>query len=193
MAEAASAKVQDEHAPAPAAAAPSGKPGKDKYSLVIVVLSVVNLGVIGTMGYFLQKLSGKMHEVTAQADKILAARAVKEKAAAEPLGKEFEAKPMGVLYPLDSFLVNIASDTGPKFLQTQMEFELEDASVEEELARKRPAVRDAIIVLLSSRNFKTLREANGMRSLRQDLMHTVNNLLTTGKVKDIYFTQFHFN
>lgn len=189
----AAAKTPETPSAAPAATPAKAPAKKDKLSFTILLLSVANLAVMAALGYFVNRLWGKMREVTTQADKILAARAAKEKAAAEPIGKEFEARQVGVLYPLDGFLVNIASDTGPKFLQVQMEFELEDGSVEEELARKRPAVRDAIIVLLSSRSFKSLREANGMRSLRQDLLHTVNNLLSTGKVKDIYFTQFHFN
>jgi flagellar FliL protein len=179
-----------EAAPASAAAP---KQSRDKLGLFVILLNVINLAALGATGMFLNRMWTKMREVNELGEKILAARVAREKAAEHPVGKELEAKPIGVLYPMDSFLVNIASDQGPKFLQTQMEFELEDPAVEEELARKRPAIRDAILVLLSSRTFRQLRETNGMRSLRQDLLHTVNNLLNHGKVKEIYFTQFHFN
>src|SRR5262249_4392619 len=110
-----------------------------------------------------------------------------------PLGKEMQSPAMGLLYPLDSFLVNISSDQGPKFLQTQMELELGDPGTEDEVARKKAAIRDAIIVLLSSRTYKELREPSGMKKLRVDLLRAINNLLTTGKIKEVYFTQFHFN
>jgi flagellar FliL protein len=194
MAEATAAKAPEPGAAAPApAAAPPAKAPRDALGMLIFVVNIANLAVLGGTGFFMQKMWVKMRDVNAQAEKILATKAQREKAEEEPVGKEFQPKQMGELYPMDSFLVNIASDTGPKFLQTQMEFEVEDSAVEEELARRRAAVRDAIIVLLSSRTFSQLREANGMRNLRQDLLHTVNNLLTTGKIKDIYFTQFHFN
>jgi flagellar FliL protein len=99
----------------------------------------------------------------------------------------------GTLYPMESFLVNISSDQGPKFLQTQMEFELMDAATEDEISKKKSAIRDAIIVLLSSRSYKQIRDTSGMVNLRRDLLRVVNNLLTTGQVREVYFTQFHFN
>jgi flagellar FliL protein len=195
MAEATAAKVPEAPTPAaaPAPAPAKASPPRDRLSLLIFVVNIANLAVLGATGFFMQKMWVKMREVNAQAEKILATKAQREKAAEEPIGKDYQPKPMGDLYPMDSFLVNIASDQGPKFLQTQMEFEVEDPSVEEELAKRRAAIRDAIIVMLSSRTFAQLRDANGMRNLRQDLIHTVNNLLSTGKIKDIYFTQFHFN
>jgi flagellar FliL protein len=94
---------------------------------------------------------------------------------------------------MESFLVNITSDQGPKFLQTQMEFELTDAATEDEVTRKKSAIRDAIIVLLSSRSYKQIRETTGMVTLRHDILRAVNNLLSNGKVREVYFTQFHFN
>ena len=100
---------------------------------------------------------------------------------------------MGALYPLDSFLVNVTSPEGPRFLQAQIELELQDPELESEIARKKPAIRDSIIVLLSSRAYTELRDPNGMKKLREDLLRAVNNLLVGGKVKAAYFTQFHFN
>lgn len=109
------------------------------------------------------------------------------------MGKELLAAPQGTLYPLDSFLVNITSDQGAKFLQTQLELELSEASLEEEVTKKRAALRDAIIVLLSSKSYKELKEPNGIRSLRSEILKSLNSLLVTGRIKEIYFTQFHFN
>jgi flagellar FliL protein len=100
---------------------------------------------------------------------------------------------MGVLYPLDGFLVNISSDRGPRFLQMKLEMELDAPSLEDEIALKRPALRDAIIVLLTSRNYAELRDPKGMRKLREDLLRSVNGLLKSGQVREIFFTQFHFN
>ena len=74
-----------------------------------------------------------------------------------------------------------------------MELELADPSLEDEVTRKKAALRDAVIVLLSSRTYKELKESNGIKILRADILKSINNLLTTGKVREIYFTQFLFN
>lgn len=74
-----------------------------------------------------------------------------------------------------------------------MELELTDSATEEEITKKKAAIRDAVIVLLSSRSYKQIREASGMVTLRRDILRAVNNLLTSGQVREVYFTQFHFN
>ncbi|MEZ4751459.1 MAG: flagellar basal body-associated FliL family protein [Bdellovibrionota bacterium] len=96
-------------------------------------------------------------------------------------------------FPLESFLVNLASSEGPKFLQLQMQLELSSPSVEEELIRKKAVIRDSIISLLTSRSYNDLRRTEGMEKLRSDIKGRVNNLLSTGKIQQVFFTQFHFN
>lgn len=167
------------------------KPAKrwDLLGLVVFVLVCLNLGTAGAMGYFMQKMWERIQDLQSQTHRLTA----KTNQPESQVGKEMQAPGMGELFPIESFLVNITSDQGPKFLQAQMELELADPAVAEELTRKKPAIRDSVIVLLSSRSFKDLREPNGMKKLRADLLRSMNNLLTTGKVKEIYFTQFHFN
>ncbi len=167
---------------------PAEKPRADVLSLVIFGLVSLNLAAVGGMGYFLKTLWSQLRDVQQQQELLKAAKAQ------EPApGREPKATEIGVLYPIESFLVNINSDAGPKFLQTQMEFELGDPALENEIARKKPALRDAILLILSSRGYKDLRDPNGMKRLRGDILTSVNSQLTTGRVKNIYFTQFHFN
>ena len=172
-----------------AGAAGAAKPKADFLSLIMFVLVLVTIGAVGGMGYFMQQMWHRLQDIQTNVSRIQKPEETK----ANPIGKELQPQNLGALYPMESFLVNIASDQGPKFLQTQMEFELVDAIVEDELSRKKPAVRDAVIVLLSSRSYKELREPAGMRKLRTDLVRVVNNLLSTGKIREVYFTQFHFN
>lgn len=167
---------------------PAEKPRADILSLVIFGLVSLNLAAVGGMGYFLKNLWTQLRDVQQQQELLKVAKQQ------EPApGREPKAPEMGVLYPIESFLVNINSDQGPKFLQTQMEFELGDPSLENEIARKKPALRDAILLILSSRGYKDLRDPNGMKRLRGDILQSINSQLTTGRVKNIYFTQFHFN
>ena len=189
-------KAGEEPREQPEAKAPeSPKKKRDILGLFIFLMVAVNLVAVGAMGLFMKSLWGDLQVLRLETQKVAEAAmlVVDEEEEAMALGQELAPKSLGILYPVEAFLVNIASDQGPRFLQTQLEFELKDPTVEDEIARKKPAIRDAIIVLLSSRTYRDLREPTGMKKLRQDLLRTVNNLLSTGKLKDIYFTQFHFN
>src|SRR4051812_36637475 len=99
MAEATAAKVPEAAmAQSKAALSASAKPaksGRDKLGLFVVLLNVINLAALAGTGIFLQRMWGKMREVNALGEKILAARVAREKAAEHPIGKEFEAKPIG--------------------------------------------------------------------------------------------------
>ncbi len=192
MAEA-QAKKNNKDIPAEGAAAISAAAKKtDVLGLAILALVGVNVLALGGMGYFMQKLWVRMHEVQAMAAK----KAVPAASTDEPsnsVGKELQPQNLGVLYSLDGFLVNVNSDQGSKFLQVQFELELSDPALEDEVSRKKAAIRDAVIVLLTSRSYKELKAANGLVVLRADIMQAINHLLSSGKVKDVYFTQYHFN
>jgi flagellar FliL protein len=167
-----------------------------KGPFLLLVVSVINLAGVGAVGYALFQMSQKMRDmaVVVKAVRETAATAQANEAATshrETSGTSLA--PMGVLYPMESFLVNVHGDVGSKYLQTQMELELSDADLQAELVRKRPALRDAVIVLLSSKTVKELREPDTLKTLRSQIVQSLNQLLTTGKIKEVYFTQFHFN
>lgn len=186
MAEAAAARKTEEEA---AGAAPA-RPRRDWTALLVALLTTINLGALGGLSVLLRNLWEKVNVVGTQLARVEARQAAEVDAGAP---KPLQPREYGVLYPLEGFLVNLPSDHGPKFLQTQIELELADPIVESELAKKNAAVRDSVIVLLSSRPYQTLREAAGLKQLREDVKKSINQLLTTGKVREVYFTQFHFN
>lgn len=188
---AAAAEKPKAEATAAPASVPNVKGGSDKGAWIVVAIGAINLAAVIGMGVMSQKMWSRVKDLNAAVEHLAAEKPKDSKESS--VGQDFKPKGMGVLYPLESFLVNIASDQGPKFLQAQMELELEDPAVEEEIAQKRPAIRDAVIVLLSSRSYRDLRDAGGVRALRSDLIRSVNGLLSSGKIKEIYFTQFHFN
>jgi flagellar FliL protein len=181
------AKPENENA---AAVPDPAKSKTDLVGIVLLVLVTLNVAAVATLGIVVQKLWSHLGSLQGAVQKLAADEEPTEEGT---VGKELQTQNLGMLYPLDAFLVNVQSEQGPKFLQTQMELELSDPALEDELSRKKAAVRDAIIVLLSSRSFKELRAANGLKHLREDLVKAINGLLSNGKIKEIYFTQFHFN
>ncbi len=210
MADAAAAKKPTEEKPVEpvevkAAEKAEPKPKKDFIPLFTFTLVTMNVVMLGVMGFFLNKMWVRVQDLTVRAQNPIPAEHHEEAGAeaggheggghegGHDSGKELTANVQGTLFPMESFLVNITSDQGPKYLQAQMELELSDPSLEDEVTRKKAAIRDAIIVLLSSRSYRELREANGMKVLRVDILKSINNLLSTGKIREIFFTQFHFN
>ncbi len=180
------------------------KPKKDFLGISTLAVSVANVGMLVAMGWIVNKMAAQVKELQTKTTALIEvsnseekerteAKEKRKKLEAKLIGKDLVTPPQGTLYPLDSFLVNISSDQGAKFLQTQLELELSDPSVEEEVTKKRAAIRDAIIVLLSSKSYKELKEPNGIKNLRNEVQKAVNSLLTTGSIKEVFFTQFHFN
>ncbi len=168
-------------------------PKSDKLGLLVLGVVLMNTLAAAGMGYLVLQMMARI-SVSEETSKKLEAKIEEQKKPAPSLaGKEFVPEELGVLYPLDAFLVNIASDRGPRFLQMKLEFELDAPALEDELALKRPAIRDGIIVLLTSRNYSELKDPKGMKKLRQDILRTTNNLLKSGQAKEVYFTQFTFN
>jgi flagellar protein FliL len=167
------------------------KKKSDKLPFVTLLVVMINTVVLSALGYVVTQLWEKMKGLSDKAAQLEQAQKEEEEKPAP--AKEFIPPELGVLYPLESFLVNISSDRGPRFLQMQMELELDNAALEDEIALKRPALRDAIILLLTSRTYAELREKEGIKKLRADLIKSINGLLKTGNIREIYFTQFHFN
>ena len=51
-------------------------------------------------------------------------------------------------------------------------------------------VRDAIILVISSRKSEELLKPEGKKKLKNDIVETLNNLLSSGKVEQVYFVDF---
>ena len=60
---------------------------------------------------------------------------------------------LGPTFPLDTFIVNLAGANGERYLKVNMELELKDGKLVPELEKRRPQVRDTILLLLSSKTF----------------------------------------
>ncbi|RLB21216.1 MAG: flagellar basal body protein FliL, partial [Deltaproteobacteria bacterium] len=59
-----------------------------------------------------------------------------------------------------------------------------------EMDKRLPQLRDAILTLLSSKTFKDIGDLSGKYQLRAEILATLNRYLKTGKVNNVYFTEF---
>lgn len=86
-------------------------------------------------------------------------------AVAQP--KKPPAKP--VFAPLEVFTVNLKDERGERFAQVGVTLELKDAAAENELKERLPAVRNEILLLLSSKRIEELLTDEGKRELAQQI------------------------
>ena len=97
---------------------------------------------------------------------------------------------IGILYPLDTFTVNLKSDAGRRYLKVTMSLELEGEELSLELDAKSPVLRDRIIRILTSKTLEEISSKKGKQKVSQQIMDTLNAMISDGTIKGIYFTEF---
>ncbi len=97
---------------------------------------------------------------------------------------------MGVVYPLDVVVVNIANTQATRYLRSGISFEVADESILEELEKRKPQITDMIIMILSNKELDELSDFAGKNQIRKEIKEKVNSKLIAGKIKNVYFTEF---
>ncbi len=116
---------------------------------------------------------------------------------AAPAGEE-AAPPPGApqLYQAlnPAFVVNFAGETDVRFLQVEMQISTRDPNVIMQVKEHMPAIRNAIVLLLSSQEPGSLDSREGKEALRLAVLEDIKKVMeeVTGKagVDNVYFTSF---
>jgi len=96
---------------------------------------------------------------------------------------------MGPILDLDPFIVNLA-DSEPRFLKVTIKLEMDGPLAKTEVSERLPQVRDAILILLTSKESQSLKPTAGKLQLRDEIMQRINSLLASGQARNAYFTEF---
>jgi flagellar FliL protein len=97
---------------------------------------------------------------------------------------------IGILYPLDTFTVNLKSDAGRRYLKVTMSLELEGEELSLELDAKTAVIRDRVIRILSSKTLEEISSKKGKAKVSSQVMDTLNSMISDGQIRGIYFTEF---
>ena len=154
-----------------------GGGGNKLLLIVIIVLLLLLLIVGGLVAYFL--LSGNDENPTPQ-----------EQQKVEKKHKVKEMAEIGPIYPLDPFIVNLVSSNADRYLKCKIDLELDSQELQQEVDKKLPAIRDAIIQILSSKTVEEIQTAKGKEKLKEEIKRKINSMLTTGEIRNVYFTEF---
>ena len=146
--------------------------------IVIVVLLLLLLVIGGLVAYFL--LSSNNEEQPPQQEQ----KKVEKKHKADSMAE------IGPIYPLDPFIVNLVSSNANRYLKCKIDLELDSPELQQEVDKKLPAIRDLIIQILSSKTVEEIQTAKGKQKLKEEIKRKINEILTTGEIKNVYFTEF---
>jgi len=150
----------------------------------IIIMNMIGFGAFSWMFY--QGKKKEASEATIQ-------QVVKGEAEAQKEDAKAEEEFVGQSIPLETVLVNLAGSRGRKLLKVNLELEVEGEKVAEEIEKRRPQVRETIIILLSSKTYGQISSPEGKEYLKEELRDTLNSFLTRGKIKRVMFTEFIYN
>ncbi|MDL2259608.1 flagellar basal body-associated FliL family protein [Deltaproteobacteria bacterium OttesenSCG-928-K17] len=110
---------------------------------------------------------------------------------AAPAEGEGEAQPEGPqIIEFKPFTVNLNDAGGKRFLRLTMSLEVTTAALGQEVNTKMPQFRDTILLLLSSLSYDDIATLDGKMRLRNQMLNRINSQLTSGKIRNIYFSEF---
>jgi len=156
----------------------SEKGGSKVLLIVIVVLLLLLLIIGGAVAYFLLSSNDQQDNP----DQPKQEKVVKK--------KKSDLTEIGPIYPLDQFIVNLVSNNSERYLKCKISLELDAPELQQEVDKKLPAVRDSIIQILSSKTVEEIQTARGKEKLKEEIKRKLNEMLTTGEIRHVYFTEF---
>lgn len=95
-----------------------------------------------------------------------------------------------ITYEAGEFLTNLA-DNG--YIKISLVYLINDKEVENELNLKNSEIRDKILSILRSKNVDSVKDSKGMEELRKQIKNEVNNVLSSTKINEVFFTSIIVN
>jgi len=105
---------------------------------------------------------------------------------------------IGAVVSMDTFIVNLADPGGNRYLRVTMDLELAGKPADksaaktagDELAKRMPQIRDAILMILSTKRYADISTSEGKTALREEILNAVNDILASSQITRIYFKEF---
>ena len=166
-----------------AAQAPAPKKKKGKLLVIAGIVVVLLAGGGGAAAFLMKKKSDAHAEAADEDDGEHDAKAAKKK-------KKKKAEGAPVFVTLEPFTVNLADTETDRLAQVAVVFEAGDKKIDEAIKAQMPAVRNAILLLLSSKTGRELLTLEGKEKLAAQIAETVNKRLDDGAIEAVHFSQF---
>ncbi len=164
---------------------------KKKSKLKLIILLVALLLIIGggaAAYFFLGNPFGSEEEVvTTTATTPSPAAANVSTAPVVPPPTQLPATYLTSIQPLT---INLADMDITRYLRIAIDVELSTQEAIGQLQANNAKIRDAIIILLSSKKFENISTASGKLQIKNEIISRINQILGVPRVVQIYFTDF---
>ncbi len=152
-------------------------------SFTNILLVGVLILIAGAGGYFAQELISEKSPVPAPSVSAVPGQVPTASTRPAPLT-------VGVMVPLEPFVVNLAKAKGSRILKVAVTLELNNPEVQPEVEDNRQRIMDSILVLLSNKTFEDVYSIQGKFKLKDEITTRVNRFLAMGHVREVYFSEF---
>jgi flagellar FliL protein len=172
------------------------KKSSNKMLMIIIIVVLLLIVIIGGVAAFLLLSDDEEEAATTPAAPTAKTAPTPAPVATTPsytstaVGPVRKLSEIGVLYPLDTFTVNLKSDSGRRYLKVTMDLELSNQELTAELDNKTAVIRDQIIRILTSKTLEEVTSRKGKDKLTQQIKDTLNAMLDGGQIQGVYFTEF---
>lgn len=152
-----------------------------KKSIILWVILGCAVVVIGIGGYFGWTLFVKKE-----------AHESNDKTKVSEAAAKNKPEEVRIVFPLESFIVNLKDNagSGKRYLKATIELEVAGEAEKKKLEGSKAQMKDTILTLLSSRTFEEILTMEGKLDLKQAVLFQVNQVLGGNIVQRIYFTEF---
>ncbi len=176
------------------AAAEAPEEGGSKKKLFIIIGAAVLVLVIAGVVVFMMMDKGDKKKEGADAHGAPAAaeggHGAAPPAAGGGHGAAGAAAGVSTVFTLEPFIVNIYDGQELRYLKVKVELEMSNAAVKPELDGRLAAIRDAILVVLTTKTLQEIQDAQGKNQLREEILTAISKIVAQGKVSKVYFTDF---
>lgn len=150
-----------------------GEAKKSKKGIVLVLLALLLGAGLGVGGYFAWQMFNPAPPLSGERG-----------------GDSFGETGTGNMVELDSFIVNILDEKGSRYLKAAITLDVDNEDTVQEITDRMPQIKDAILLLVGNKAYTDLADLQGKLQLRVELISRLNEILKTGRVRKVYFTDF---
>lgn len=163
---------------------------KKSGKLKLIIILVLILGLLGGGGFFAyKKFFSSKKENTKIEEKTQSQESGKEQKGGKE-GEETHPPLKAKLVELPTILVNLADPLGRRYLKISIEIEVKGKNPGAIVEKKMPMIKDALILLLSSKTYDDLASLQKKYELKMEIAQRLNQIFGKPLVTRVFFTEF---
>lgn len=173
-----------------AAAEVTPEGGSKKKLFIIIGAAVLVLIIAGVVVFMMMGKGDKKKDATDAHGAPAAAEGGHGAAAPEGGHGAAGAPGASTVFSLEPFIVNIYDGQELRYLKVKVELEMANPAIKAELDGRLAAIRDAVLVVLTTKTLQEVQDAQGKNQLKEEIQTAISKIVAQGKVTKVYFTDF---